>query len=69
LIIEDRAEIAKRLRITVDKTDGIAVVGVAGTLEHGLAVLEAMKPRIALVDLCLPDGPGLDVIKRSISES
>lgn len=47
---------------------GIAIT-VAATLEEAHRVIDVMKPQIALIDLNLPDGSGLELIERLRSES
>jgi len=63
VIIEDRYEIAQRLSMAVDQTRELEVTGVAGDVDTGLKFLFESKPRIVLVDLGLPDGSGVEVIK------
>lgn len=63
LIIEDRADIARRLIDAVSATAGIAVVGHAMTLEQGVNMLFDLRPRIVLVDIGLPDGTGIDAVR------
>lgn len=63
LIVEDRGEIAARLSDAVIKSDGFEMIGVATTLERGLDLLFAQKPRIVLIDLGLPDGSGIELIR------
>jgi DNA-binding NarL/FixJ family response regulator len=63
LIIEDRPEIAERLQHAIDTTEGITLVGTAGTLDQGLQMLFDLRPRIILVDLGLPDGSGVEAVE------
>lgn len=65
LIIEDRPEIAERLQHAIDTTEGITLVGVAGTLDQGLQMLFDLRPRIVLVDLGLPDGSGVEAVAKA----
>lgn len=60
LIIEDRPEIAARLRLAVEGTAGHFLAVVAGTLDQGLQLIFERKPRVVLVDIGLPDGSGID---------
>ncbi len=43
--------------------DDIEICGEAGTATEGLRRIEATRPDVALVDLMLPDGDGLDVCR------
>lgn len=63
LIVEDRREIALRLKSAIEKTDELSVCAIADDVDGGLNQLYAHKPRIVLVDLGLPDGSGIEVIK------
>lgn len=63
LIVEDRADIARRLREVVDRTSGIMLVGEAASLSAGLNLLYNLQPRIVLVDIGLPDGSGIELIR------
>ncbi len=58
LIVEDRREIALRLKAAIEKTPELAVCAVADDVDGGLNQLYAHKPRIVLIDLGLPDGSG-----------
>lgn len=68
LIVEDRAEIATRLSDAVARNIELEVVGTASTLGCGLKMLFDLRPRVVLVDLGLPDGSGVDVI-RAVSDA
>lgn len=43
--------------------DGIAVVGDAGSREAAVAAAERLRPDVVLVDLHMPGGSGIDVIR------
>ncbi|MGB1035172.1 MAG: response regulator transcription factor, partial [Primorskyibacter sp.] len=62
LIVEDKDMTAQRLARIVQQAAGLDLVGVASTLETGLAQLNMQQPDIVLVDLGLPDGNGIDII-------
>ena len=63
LIVEDKSEIAFRLKTAIDNTAGLLVCGMADDVDIGLNLLYRHKPRIVLVDLGLPDGSGIGIIK------
>lgn len=62
LIVEDREATARRLAKTIESDSGLSVVGVVHTVAAALEALDREKPDVALVDLGLPDGSGIDVI-------
>lgn len=63
LIVEDRSEIARRLADQVNAVDGWQVCDCVGTLDQAIDKLYTHRPRLVLVDLGLPDGSGIDLIK------
>ncbi|MCW1931741.1 LuxR C-terminal-related transcriptional regulator [Pararhodobacter zhoushanensis] len=63
LIVEDRLEIAKRLERAVLGDQGFRICSIAHTRAQGLRDLARHRPRAVLVDLGLPDGSGVDVIR------
>lgn len=66
LIIEDRPDIAARLRDAILATEGITLVGHAATLDQGLNMLFELRPRVVLVDIGLPDGSGIEAVRASV---
>lgn len=63
LIIEDKDPIARRLARTIDADPALRHAGTAGDVASGLRALAQHQPDVVLVDLGLPDGSGLEVIK------
>ena len=59
------------MRELLEANDDIEVVGEAGTAEEGMARIPAVKPDVAVVDMRLPDGNGVEVCRevRSRDES
>lgn len=65
VIVEDHDLIRHGLGVLLQRSRAIALVGEAGTVAEGLSVLAAVQPDVALVDLGLPDGSGLTLVKAS----
>lgn len=64
LIVEDEPATRERLAGIVRATDGLELAAEVGDRAAALALLAqpGFAPRVALVDLALPDGSGIDVI-------
>jgi two-component system response regulator DevR len=63
VLLDDHELVREDLRAVLERETGIEVVGEAGTAAEGLRQIEAARPDVALVDLMLPDGDGLDVCR------
>lgn len=66
LLIDDHAIFRQGVRLILQETPDIAVVGEAATGEEGLALYNALGQAIDVVvtDLILPDFDGLEVLRR-----
>lgn len=62
LIVEDRPETMWRLQRAVTASSGLFVAGTANTLHDGIKAFDALRPRVVLVDIGLPDGSGIDLV-------
>lgn len=63
LVLEDQAPLAGWLKVTLEECFPGIRVSTADTLAAALRYAENETPDIALVDLGLPDGSGLDLIR------
>ena len=63
LIVDDHQIMRQGLTSLINQEDDMEVCGEAEDLPGALDALESLKPDIALVDLSLKDGSGLDLIK------
>ena len=68
VMIDDSPLIRAGLRAVLEGYPGVAIVGEAGTAGEGLATVLQQKPDVVLLDLRLPDRPGLavcsDILRR-----
>lgn len=62
-LLDDHELVREGLKAVLNREDDIEVVGEAGTAIDGLRRIAATRPDVALVDLMLPDGDGLDVCR------
>jgi len=63
LIIEDDERIAELHRRFVEKVNGFEVVGMALNLTEAREMAELLLPDLLLLDLYLPDGNGMDLLR------
>jgi len=63
LLVEDDVATRARLARAVAQDTGLALVGTAGSCGEARAQLGRLVPDVLLVDLGLPDGSGIDLIR------
>ena len=64
----DDHEVARRgVAALLEAEPDLKVVGEAGTAEQALARIPALKPRVAVLDVRLPDGDGVTVCREILS--
>src|SRR5438477_4006725 len=70
-LLDDHEIVRRGVRELLEANDDIEIVGEAATAEEGMARIPAVKPDVAVVDMRLPDGNGVEVCRevRSRDES
>ncbi|QFI38202.1 response regulator [Moritella marina ATCC 15381] len=63
LIIEDDVGIAEIHRRNLMKIDGLDIIGIATTKAEAEVLLDVLTPDLILLDVYLPDGNGLDILR------
>ena len=70
-LLDDHEIVRRGVRELLEAQDDLEVVGEAATAQEGVARIPATKPDVAIVDMRLPDGNGVEVCRelRSIDGS
>lgn len=63
LLIVDDHQIVREGISNIAKREGIDVVGEASNKEEAIALIAATTPDVVTVDLSLPDGSGLEIVR------
>ena len=69
LLVDDHELIREGLRRAFEREDDIQVVGEAASVAEGIAMGRKTEPTVAIVDLRLPDGSGLEIVKSLRAQS
>ena len=64
MIIDDHEVVRRGIIEVVDRSEGLEVVAEAGCVEEAVRRGGLVLPDVALVDLRLPDGTGIDIINQ-----
>jgi DNA-binding NarL/FixJ family response regulator len=62
-IVEDAPQTCQELVERLAATEGLEVIGQAGSVREALSGLEATAPEAVTLDISLPDGSGVEVLK------
>ena len=63
VVVDDSEAIRERLVILLNEIASVEVVGQAATVAQAIGALRQLKPDAMTLDLRLPDGNGLDVLR------
>ena len=63
MIVDDHEVVRRGIAEIVDRAEGLVVVAEASSVAEALRRAELVRPEVILVDLQLPDGTGIDIIK------
>ena len=64
IIVEDEKRSQELLEKLIQKNcPDVSVVGLADSVESGVALIRKLKPRLVFLDIEMPDGSGFDVLK------
>ena len=67
LVIVDDHEALREGLAALLRSHGMEILGAAGNVAAGLDLVEHATPEIAIVDIRLPDGSGIDLTRELIA--
>ncbi|KND34492.1 response regulator [Streptomyces acidiscabies] len=67
-LLDDHEVVRRGVRELLAVEDGIEVIGEAGTAAEALARIPALRPDVAVLDVRLPDGSGVEVCREIRSQ-
>lgn len=63
LVVDDHPVVRDGVAAALEGREGVAVVGGAGSRDEAVSAAERLRPDVVLVDLHMPGGSGIDVIR------
>ncbi|MDX1342617.1 MAG: response regulator [Reinekea sp.] len=68
-IVEDDPKNAEIQRRFLERIEGVELVGIAHALEDAKNIVDVFQPQLVLLDVYLPDGNGLDLLRQWRAEN
>ncbi|MGZ4290739.1 MAG: response regulator [Gaiellaceae bacterium] len=66
VIVDDHAVVREGTRQLLEREEGIEVVGEVGTVADAITLARTLVPDLMVVDVELPDGSGVDVVREIV---
>jgi two-component system response regulator DevR len=67
-LLDDHELVRRGIADVIERADDLTVVGEAGTVRDAVARVDATRPDVAVLDVQLPDGSGVDACRMIRSE-
>lgn len=67
VIVDDHPAARQGLRLRLGREPDLLVLGEAATARDAVEEVTRLRPDVVLVDLCLPDGDGIELVQRLCS--
>ena len=64
VLVEDNAEVAGWIKNKIDDFGNLALAGISNTYNGAFEMIKNEEPQLVILDLRLPDGNGLDILKK-----
>lgn len=64
LLVDDHAVVRAGYRRLLEGSEGIEVTGEAADVDSALAMVAAQRPDVVVLDLAMPTGSGIEVLRR-----
>lgn len=62
-IVDDSAEVRERLAQMLAQIDGVQIAWQAGSVPEAIAAFHRQQPDAVILDIAMPEGSGMDVLK------
>jgi DNA-binding NarL/FixJ family response regulator len=62
-LVDDHEVVRQGVRSVIEAAEGMHVVGEAGTVEQAMQRISAVRPDVAVLDVRLPDGSGVELCR------
>ena len=67
-MVDDHIMVAEMLALTISKEKDLQLVGVAGNIADALVLVFREQPNVVLLDYRLPDGDGIEAVKKILAK-